>query len=211
MMGNYTIPVSPYVANNGGGGFGSGNGDALWIFALLVLFGGGGFGGGFGGRNSAIPEATGYQLGELAGKVATKDSISVLQNSTNMGFAGINTAIQTSTTQISNGLANTTFEIANRISALANQISECCCAIQRQISEGFGQMRYDMANFAAQTNANIADWGNKILMDNSRRAEAASAQRINQLELNAALCGVVRYPLSQTFNAGPYPPNGCGC
>lgn len=204
MIGTFSQPVVPITANSGGGGGFGGNGDALWIFALLVLFGGGGFGGA--GARDTAPEVTGFQLGELSGKVATKDSIATLQNSTNQGFAGLNTAV-------ANGFSSTTFEIVNRIGALSSQVAECCCAIQRQLADGFGQVRYDMANFTAQTNSKIDDWGNKILADNSRRAEMANMQRINQLELNAALCGVVRYPNQQTFNAGPYPTQAgfCGC
>ncbi len=200
MIGSYSQPVVPITATNGSSGFGGGNGDALWIFALLVLFGGGGFGG-IGGRNGGgVPEVTGFQLGELSGKVATKDSISTLQNSTNQGFAGLNTVI-------SNGFAASTAEIVNRLFNITQQVSDCCCSLKQQLADGFGQVRYDMSNFAAQTNANIADWGNKILMDNSRRAEEAKNDRLRTLELQQALCGVVRYPQAQTYNAGPYPPH----
>ena len=34
---------------------------------------------------------------------------------------------------------------------------------------------------------------------------AGMAQRINQLELNSALCGVVRYPNAMTYSAGDSP------
>jgi hypothetical protein len=35
--------------------------------------------------------------------------------------------------------------------------------------------------------------------------------QINQLQLQAALCGVVRYPNATTFNAGANPFFGGGC
>ncbi len=214
MMSNtpYTIPTTPIVSTSGGSGFGGGNGDALWIFALLVLFGGGGFGGGFGGRGGAVPEVSGFQMGELSGKVATKDSIQTLQNSTNQGFAGLNTAMTTQTSQLASGISTATFEIVNRISALSAQVASCCCEIQRQMADGFGQVRYDMATLSANTNATIADWGNKILADNARRAEMAQAQRINQLELQSALCGIPKVANAFTYPApNPYAINNCGC
>ena len=189
MMSNYSLSDVAAVTDKNGQ-----DSSFFWIFALLIL-GGGGFGG---LGNRGVSEVTGFQMGELSGKVATQDGLAMLQNSTNQGFAGLNTVV-------SNGFSTVTITLADRIASVASAVASCCCELQRQMADGFGQIRYDMATLNAQTNANIAEWGNRILTDNSRRAEMAQAQRINQLELQSALCGVVRYPNQQTFNAGPYP------
>lgn len=39
----------------------------------------------------------------------------------------------------------------------------------------------------------------------------ALQSRISQLELNQAVAGVVRYPNSTAYNAGPNPFCSCGC
>ena len=49
----------------------------------------------------------------------------------------------------------------------------------------------------------------KILDQLNADKAAAQAARIQQLELNQALCGVVRYPNAMTYTAGYSP--FCGC
>ncbi len=206
MMSNYSIPVTP-VTSGQTGGFGGGS-EGLWIFALLILFGG--FGGGIGGRG-ATGEVSGFELGKLSGSVADKDSIQMLLNANNQGFAGLNTAIQTSTTQISNGLSTITFEIINRMAALSAEVASCCCTLRNEISVGFGQVRYDQAQFAASINANNTANTQRVLDALANDKADRQAEKIRSLELNAALCGVVRYPNGYTYNAGPAPfcNNGC--
>lgn len=209
MMSNYSIPVTPVTAG-ATSGFGGGGGEGLWIFALLILFGG--FGGGMGGRGGATSEVSGFELGKLSGSVADKDSIQMLLNSNNQGFAGLNTAINTSTTQIANGLSTVTFEIVNRMSALSSEVASCCCTLRNEISQGFGQVRYDQAQFAASINANNSANTQKVLDALATDKAERQAARISQLELKDALCGVVRYPNGFTYNAGATPfanPHNC--
>jgi hypothetical protein len=88
---------------------------------------------------------------------------------------------------------------------LAHQ-NECCCGITRQLM----QNNYDAAMRDAATNANIvaqAQGIKDILMGNKIEA---MQNRINQLELQNQLQGVVRYPNGWTYNAGNSPFCG-GC
>ena len=73
---------------------------------------------------------------------------------------------------------------------------ECCCNILRAIDA---------------TNYNTTAQVQKVLdAMNANKIEDLQA-KINQLELNQALNGVVRYPSSYTYNAGPSPFCNCGC
>lgn len=63
-------------------------------------------------------------------------------------------------------------------------------------------MRYEAALNTASINANTTAQTQKILDALCADKLAAQSARIQQLELNQALCGVVRYPLSMTYNAG---------
>lgn len=207
MMSNYSIPVTPVTSGNTGG---FGGNDGFLIFALLVLFGGGGFGGNRG--NAGSNEMTGFQMGELSGKVATKDSVQMLTNSVDTQFAQTNQNLFNVREQLSNGLSTVTFELSNRINAVASAVTSCCCEIKYAMAEGFGQVRYDMANFAASINANGTANTQKVLDALANNKAEAQAARITQLELQAAMCGVVKYPNAQTYNAGPFPfGNHCGC
>lgn len=183
------------VMNVGGYGYGDGcgwGGNGLWLFAILALMNGG-FG--FGGRgNVATTEdlASGFNFSGINNKL---DSIST-------GIAGVNQ-------NLSNAICQLGYQDAQHAYELGSKIDTCCCATQRAVDS----VKFDMANYAAATNANTVAVGQKILDKLCENEKAAMAARIQQLELQQALCGVVRYPVTATYNAG-YPFscfNGCGC
>lgn len=215
MTTNFSQPAIPLTApisgGNGGFGGGGGNSEFIWIFALLILFGGGFGGGGLGGRG-AEGVIDNFELGKLTGSVATKDSVQMLTNQMDNLSAQTNQNIFNVREQIGNGLSNLGFEMANRLSALATQIANCCCEIKTLMVQGFGDLKYDMANFAAQINANQTAGTQRILDKMAEDKAMAQAQRITQLELSQSLCGVVRYPNATTYSAGgsPFCNNG-GC
>lgn len=72
------------------------------------------------------------------------------------------------------------------------------------------QNNYDAALRDAATNANITAQGQKILDAIMGNKIEAMQNRINQLELQNQLQGVVRYPNGWTYNAGNSPFCG-GC
>lgn len=65
----------------------------------------------------------------------------------------------------------------------------------------------------AAINANTTAGIQKILDQMCADRAAQQSARIQQLELNQALAGVVRYPLAMTYTAGfsPFCNSGCGC
>ncbi len=212
MMTSFTNPAIPLTAPvTTGGSIGGGSNEFIWIFALLILFGGG-FGGGFGGRGGE-GVIDNFELGKLTGSVATKDSIQMLTNQLGTDIAGVNANIFNVREQLGNGLSTLGFEIANRISALSTQLSSCCCEIKTMLIQGFGEVKYDMANFAAQINANQTAGTQRVLDAIAQDKAERQAQRIGQLELKDALSGVIRYPNQWTFNAGsaPFCQPQCGC
>lgn len=104
-------------------------------------------------------------------------------------------------TSISNGLCDSTFALNNTIltegRAIQSQLAECCCTTQRAIDS----VKYDNAMNTQKILDAIC--GNRM---------ADMQNQINALQLQNALCGVVRYPNATTFGAGPNPFfGGCGC
>ena len=89
---------------------------------------------------------------------------------------------------------------------LAHQ-NECCGGITRQLM----QNNYDAAMRDAVTNANISAQTQKIIDVITGNKMDDMQNRINQLELQNALQGVVRYPQGFTYNAGASPFCGCSC
>ena len=80
------------------------------------------------------------------------------------------------------------------------------CGIQRAIDG----VNYNTAMQTAAINANTTEVGQKILDAITQNRMEAMQNRINQLELQNQLAGVVRYPNGWTYNAGTSPFCG-GC
>ena len=94
---------------------------------------------------------------------------------------------------------------------LANQ-NACCCDTKMLIQETSAQNRYDALKNTNDINAVTIGQTQKILDAISTNKIEALQGRINQLELNNAVAGVVRYPTQYAYNAGPSPfCGGCGC
>lgn len=85
---------------------------------------------------------------------------------------------------------------------------QCCCDTQKQLLEN----RYLAEKNAADINANTTAQVQKVLDAICGNRMADMQNQINQLQLQSALCGVIRYPNQTTFNAGFNPFfGGCGC
>lgn len=188
MEGNYSLSDIAAVTNDGM--FGGGNNGILWLFAILLL--GGGYG--FGGRGQA---ATTEDL-------ASGFNFSALQNKTNDILAAVNNNNQV----LGNAICQLGYQDAQHTYDLSRQIADCCCTTQR----GIDSVKFDMVNYSAATNAAITAGTQKILDKMCADQTAAMQARIQQLELQQALCGVVRYPMSTTYSTFCNPFfGGCGC
>lgn len=113
-------------------------------------------------------------------------------------------------TNLLNGFNGVNSAIASEGRSIQTQMAECCCNTNRNIDS----VRFDMANYAAQSNANTVAMTQKVLDALNQNKVDALQNRVNQLELQSAMCGVVRYPNSMAYNAGSSPfcncGNGCG-
>ena len=83
---------------------------------------------------------------------------------------------------------------------LAKQ-NECCCSTLRAIDS----VNYNGALNTAAIKENATAIGQKILDKLAENKQEAMQNRINQLELNQAMAGVVRYPSATTYTAGANP------
>lgn len=177
------------LMNRNGDGFG--NNSFFWIFALLLLANGGfGFGG--------------ARMGDF-GQFATSAS----QNEILFGqkFNALDNKID----KIGYGIADSTYALNNAITtegrAIQTQLANCCCSNKESIA----QVRYDMANFANATQTAIHAEGEATrAMLQQNKIENLQGQ-INALQMQNAMCGVVRYPMASTYYAGNNPFCNCNC
>lgn len=171
-----------------------GNG-AWWVILLfVVMFGGNNF---FGGRG---------EFGQYATAASQQEILFGQQ------FQGLDNKID----RLGNGIADATFALNNAITAegrnlggaLTNgfaDMQKCCCETQREIDG----VKYEGAINTAAINANIDAKFAALEKGQLEQRLAAQDDQIRQLQLNAAMCGVVRYPNAMTYNAGFYPFTPC--
>jgi hypothetical protein len=201
-------------------------GSGFGIIALLVILGlfNGGFGGGWGNRGGAIGNlgademSNSLQTNILEGSANQRQNcMEFTQTNSNIsnGFSNLSRDLCTLGTSLGSAINSGNADIKDRLFSMSNQMSDCCCTVQR----GIDSVNYNNAINTASINANTTAQVQKVLDTLCQDKISALQGKINSLELNQAVAGVVRYPTSATFNAGypfgyPYAFggfNGCGC
>ena len=194
-MDNYSL--ADIRAATGADENGWGGGGAWWIIILfLFMFGMGGGGWGWGNRgNDALTRAEmqqGFDTQEITRKL---DGLSYgmcdgfyAQNTTMLnGFAGVTSAV--------------------RDAQFAAQ--QCCCETNRNIDA----VRYDAQKNTCDITTAIHAEGEATRALIQKNEMQNLSDRLQQMELREAMCGVVRYPMATTYTSGGNPFCGCnnGC
>ena len=192
--------------NDGMGGW---NG-MIWLFAILAMMGGGGFGGwGNGGNSNAIQADVNRGFDNQNLQAQTRDILAAVTAGTAQSVATTNQVYHDITGYVGDKYMELQRDVGalavGQANMLANQ-NQCCCSVQRAIDG----VNYNAAMNTASINANTTEVGQKILDAITGNQMAAMQNRINQLELQNQLAGVVRYPNGWTYNAGTSPFCG-GC
>lgn len=177
---------------------GIGNGSFIWAFLIFALlgFGGGGMWGNR-GMNPNVATSGDIQRGFDTNEITRKlDGVNY----------GICDGFYAQNTNLLNGIASVNQNINNEGRAIQTQLAQCCCDTQRAIDG----VNYNNTMNTASINANTTVQTQKILDAINQNKIESLQGRINQLELQSALCGVVRYPNGMTYNAGSSPFCNCG-
>ena len=177
----------------------------IFLFAILCLFGNGGFG--FGGNNGVNTLNADMQRGfDTQNLNAQTSAILSAVNSgtaqsvatTNQTFHDSLMANQNLYNEVARDISNVQLGLAN---ILANQ-NECCCSTKQLIM----QSNYEGAMRDAATNANFTAQIQGVKdMIAQNKIEALQAE-VNKLQLAQATCGMLRFPNSWSYDAGSFPP-----
>ena len=200
------------MTNRGYDGWGGDGMGFMWIFALLVLAGGG-----FGGwGNNGFANAIGYNnlatqndvqrgFDALSLGNQSRDILSAVTNGTAESVAATNQTFHDTLAVVSDKYNEITRDIGTlavgQANALANQ-NQCCC-----------DTRLLIQSTAADTNANLTAQIQSVKDMLAQNKIEALQSEVNQLQLAQATNGVLRFPNSWSYGAGPFPPiyGGCGC
>lgn len=194
-MDNYSL--ADIRAATGANEDGWNGGGAWWIIILfLFMFGMGGGGWGWGNRgNDALTRAEmqqGFDTQEITRKL---DGINY----------GICDGFYAQNTTMLNGFAGMTSAV--RDAQFAAQ--QCCCDTNRNIDA----VRYDAQKNTCDITTAIHAEGEATRALIQKNEMQNLRDRLQQMELREAMCGVVRYPMATTYTSGGNPFCGCnnGC
>ena len=216
-MDNYSLAdIAAATRNNDDNGFGIGSGGGIFFLAILFLF--------FammGGGTGLFGNRTG-EYGQYATAASQQEILFGQQ------FGQLNDRL----TNIGDGICNLGYAMQGNIDQLGKEVAlaqagtntailQTGNGIQAQLAQCGCDNRLATANLAAQMdkqtcaiNSNIDAKFAELQKQQYEQTIAAQNQRISQLELQAQMYGVVRYPNGYSYNAGPSPfcgcSNGCG-
>lgn len=200
-------PVMPV----GGMGDSFGGNAFVWIFGLLILLGlfnGNGFG--MGGNGNAIQADVNRGFDNQNLQSQTRDILSATTAGTAQSVAASNQVYHDIVGYVGDKYSELQRDVAGLAVGQANLLAkenECCCATLRAIDG----VNYNSAINTAAINANTTAATQKILDAITGNRMADMQSRINALELQQAVAGVVRYPMASTYSSGCNPFCGCGC
>lgn len=217
-MENGSLSASDVALLSDRNGYGDmwGGNSMMWIFALLILAGGGFNGWG----NNGFANAIGYEnLATQAQVDRGFDTQNMMANqretlaavnagtaqavaATNQTFHDITAALSDKYTELQRDVAGLAVGQAN----LLAKENECCCSTLRAIDG----VNYANALNTAAINENTTAQTQKILDAITGNRMADMQNQINQLQLQQAVAGVVRYPSASTYYAGTNPFCACG-
>lgn len=193
-------------------GFG-GNGGLLFAILLIVLFTGGGAWGA--NRGAFGTEAIQNQMQQGFDNQNTmanqRETLAAVNAGTASSVAATNQMFHDLVGYVGDKYSELDRDVLGISSTLqqviANQ-NQCCCSTLRAIDG----VNYANAQNTAAINANTTAAVQKVLDAITENKIEALQGKINQLELNNAVAGVVRYPTTFSYNAGQSPfCGGCGC
>lgn len=178
--------------DNYGCGYGMGGWWMIILFALI--FNGNGFWGNRGANGEPVTEAG---LCNAMNFNNLENAVGRLNDSQQAGFNGIQRDLCQGFAAINAGINQVRFD---------NQ--QCCCETQRLLDRN----DYNAAMNTAAINANTTAGIQKVLDKLCENETNALRARVQQLELQSAMCGVIRYPTMTTYatNCNPFF-SGCGC
>lgn len=211
-MENGTLSASDVAllsGNNNWDGFGGG-GAFMWIFALLILAGGG-----FGGWGSnGFANAIGYENLATSNEVQRgfdaqnsmaneREILSAVNSGTAQAVAATNQTFHDTLGIIQNRYDELARDISGiavaQAQAVANQ-NQCCCDTKMLIQQTAADNALQMSQMEARLNAKMD--ANEI---------QALRDQVGQLQLAQATNGMLKFPNSWTYGAGYFPPVFGGC
>ena len=199
------------MSNDGMGG----NNAFFWIFALLLLGGlgnGGMYGSGYHPQYATQDFVqNGFNFNDLQDQ--NRDLMGAVTSGTAQSVAATQQAKYDSINAVKDAQTVLSAQIADvktmEQSILGNQ-NECCCSTKMLIAEQAANTNAQIAQNRYDASLQLAGLEQRLTAKMDANENQNLRDRIQQLEMQQATAGVVRYPNAWTFNAGNFP-GCCNC
>lgn len=217
------MSVADVAALSGGGGFGGwGNGfEGLIYLAVIASM----FGGGFGWGNNGFNNAIGYQNLATQNDVQRGFDTAALQDQSRDILAAVNSGTAQSVAATNqakydniNVMKDVQMALSSQIgdvrsmeqSILGNQ-NECCCSTKMLISETGNGIQAAIAQAKYDNAIGLAGLEQRLTSKLDQNEITALRDQVQQLQLAQATTGMLKFPQSWSYGAGPFPPIYGGC
>lgn len=219
-----TSGITPVMPIGGGYSDGFGGGSFMWIFGLLVLLGL--FNGGFGGwGNNGFANAIGYENLATSNEVQrgfdnqnlqaqTRDILAAVNSGTAQSVAATNQTFHDSLSAMQSLYNETARDIAalqvGQANALANQ-NACCCETKQLIQATSAAAEAAIAQSRYDTAMGLAGLEQRLTAKMDQNTIQALRDQVDSLRDQVNMSGVLRFPSTWSYGAGPFPPIFGGC
>ena len=192
-------------------GFGDGN-AFMWIFALLILAGGGfggigGWGNGGGVSTLNADMQRGFDAQNL--QAQTRDILGAVTAGTAQSVAATNQVYH----DIVGNLGDKYMELARDVAGVGTAVqqsianaTECCCNTKMLIAETSAGLAAQIAQNKYENALAMAGMEQRITAKMDQNEITSLRDQISQLQLAQATSGMLRFPNSWSYGAGPFPP-----
>lgn len=196
------------MSNNGWGNDGMG---LMWLLAIILLMGGGNFG--FGGNGYRPQYATqdfvqnGFNFNDLQNQ--NRDIVNAITSGTSQAVAATNQAKYDNINVMKDVQAALASQIADvrgmEQSILGNQ-NECCCSTKMLIAEQAAGTNAMIAQSKYDTSMQMAQMEARLTAKMDANEIQSLRDQVSQLQMAQATAGMLRFPNSWAYGAGPFPP-----
>ena len=210
--------IQPVMSVGNDGIFGN-NGltGIIALFVLLGLFNGNG--GIFGGGNNqqyATRDQVQQGFDTQNMNMQTSSILSAVNAGTAQSVAATNATFHDTLGAMQSLYNETARDIAGLAVGQANtlaQVNECCGSTKMMIADAGASLSSQIAQNKYENALALAGMEQRLTAKMDANEITSLRDQINQLQLAQATSGMLRFPQSWSYGAGPFPPifGGCGC
>ena len=207
-MGENGLTASDVALLNNDGMNGGWNG-MIWLFAILAMMGGGfGFGGGYRPQYATQDFVqNGFNFNDLQNQ--NRDIVNAITSGTAQAVAATNQAKYDNINVMKDVQAALAGQIADvrgmEQSILGNQ-NECCCSTKMLIAEQAAGTNAMIAQSKYDTSMQMAQMEARLTAKMDANEIQSLRDQVSQLQMAQATAGMLRFPNSWSYGAGPFPP-----